>query len=196
MSDLERLVDLEKMYEEVQILPNWYALAHDNALAIRNNLNSYQVVSDKTHVPAIIIGVIHMMESHFNFGTHLHNGDPLTARTVHVPAGRPESGHPPFLWEESAVDALSSGRFSNLTLGGILNALEGYNGYGYRKHGVNSPYLWSGTQFYTSGKYVSDGVFNTTAVSKQIGCVPVLKILEELNFKLISSKEKESAYVS
>src|SRR5919198_5486506 len=58
-------------------------------------------------VPWHVVAVIHMLESSGNFATHLHNGDPLSARTVHVPKGRPKAGRPPFTWEESAADALA-----------------------------------------------------------------------------------------
>ena len=84
------------------------------ATAISNNMSRYFTVSNAlatkfpagTPIPWYVIGFIHKMESDMNFGTHLHNGDPLTARTVHVPTGRPVNGNPPFTWEDSAADAL------------------------------------------------------------------------------------------
>jgi lysozyme family protein len=41
----------------------------------------------------------------------------------------------------------------------VLHRLEGFNGYGYRKFHPNvpSPYLWSGSNHYTRGKYIADG---------------------------------------
>ena len=86
------------------------------------------------------------MESSLNFKRHLHNGDPLTARTVHVPSGRPRQGDPPFTWEQSAADALTLrnlGPRTDWSLSGTLYALEGYNGWGYRRYHpeVFSPYL-------------------------------------------------------
>ena len=53
------------------------------------------------------LGIIHSLEAEFNFNTHLHNGDPLSAQTVHVPRGRPPTGNPPFQWLDSAIDALT-----------------------------------------------------------------------------------------
>ena len=57
--------------------------------------------------------------------------------------------------------------------------LERYNGFGYRRNHptVKSPYLWSCTNHYTSGKYVGDGKFSMTAVSAQVGAMAVLKQL-------------------
>ena len=65
-------------------------------------------------MPWYVVGLIHTMESSGNFAAHLHNGDPLSARTTHVPAGRPKAGAPPFTWEESATDALTMQGFAKL----------------------------------------------------------------------------------
>ncbi|MBI1938712.1 MAG: hypothetical protein HYS25_11400 [Ignavibacteriales bacterium] len=68
--------------------------------------NRYELVSSQLNIPWYFIAAIHNMESSQNFNSHLHNGDPLTTRTVHVPAGRPTNGNPPFTWEQSAIDSL------------------------------------------------------------------------------------------
>ena len=66
----------------------------------------YQGVEAALGVPAHVVVIIHSLESGARFDRHLHIGDPLTARTVQVPKGRPKSGEPPFTWEDSATDAL------------------------------------------------------------------------------------------
>ena len=71
------------------------------------NKNRYQTVSETQGTPWSFIAVVHNMEASLNFTKHLHNGDPLSSRTVQVPADRPKKGNPPFTWEESASDALS-----------------------------------------------------------------------------------------
>jgi lysozyme family protein len=58
-------------------------------------------------VPWELIAALHEREAGGSFKGHLHNGDPLTGRTYHVPAGRPAKGSPPFTWEASAIDALT-----------------------------------------------------------------------------------------
>ena len=58
------------------------------------------------NIPWVFIGITDGMECGFNFKGHLQNGDPLTARTVQVPKGRPATGNPPFTWSQSARDAL------------------------------------------------------------------------------------------
>jgi lysozyme family protein len=143
------------------------------------NRTRYDEVEAQTNVPWYVVAVIHYMEGSLNFKTHLHNGDPLTAKTIHVPKGRPQ-GKPPFKWEDSAIDAL---KFDHMTdvkkwfLAQILFKLEGFNGFGYRtRHPeVLTPYLWSFSNHYTKGKFVADGKFDPNAVSRQCGAAVILQ---------------------
>ncbi len=142
---------------------------------------TYQQVGTSLGIPWAFIGVIHGLEGGFNFNTHLHNGDPLTGRTVQVPAGRP-AGQPPFTWLESARDALIFKKLNLITdwnLPRMLYQLEAYNGFGYRPIGIPTPYLWSFSNLYKSGKFVRDRVFDPNAVSKQCGAALVLRVLQE-----------------
>jgi lysozyme family protein len=145
---------------------------------ILQNKSRYQATGDQTDVPWYIIAVIHNMESSQNFNKHLHNGDPLTGRTFHVPAGRPLTGNPPFKWEVSATDALLLKNFDRVerwTLSDSLFLLEKFNGFGSRNRGINTPYLWSFSNHYTKGKFVADGVFDSNAVSQQCGAAVLLR---------------------
>nr|WP_067057349.1 hypothetical protein [Mucilaginibacter sp. L294] len=134
-------------------------------------------------VPWYFIACVHYMECNFSFKHHLHNGDPLTGYTVHVPANRPKVGHaPPFTFEESAVDAIKLMKYDQVTnwsLSFILLKLEGYNGFGYNRKGIHTPYLWSYSNHYTKGKYVKDGVYDADAVSSQLGAAVILKRMEQ-----------------
>ena len=148
------------------------------------NQSRYAAVGDPFGIPWYFIAVIHNMEASLNFSKHLHNGDALTARTVHDPPGRPKTGNPPFTWEESAADALTMrglGKVTDWSLAGTLYQLEGYNGWGYRLYHphVKSPYLWSGSNLYTSGKYVADGTWSDTARSAQCGAAVLLRRMAE-----------------
>ena len=64
----------------------------------------------------------------------------------------------------------------------MLYQLEAYNGFGYRtRHPeVLTPYLWSFSNHYTSGKYVADGTWSPTAKSKQCGAAVILRRLAEM----------------
>src|SRR4051812_26083571 len=72
----------------------------------------YKRVGGPLEIPWWFVAVIHQLESARNFNTHLHNGDPLTHKTVHVPKNRPP-GSPPFTFEESARDALTMEGFAH-----------------------------------------------------------------------------------
>lgn len=67
-------------------------------------------------------------------------------------------------------------QWSDWSIAGLCYVLERYNGWGYRLYHqhVKSPYLWSFTSIYTSGKYTSDGKWSDTAVSKQVGAMALL----------------------
>jgi lysozyme family protein len=163
---------------------------------IMANWARYESVAAGTVIPWWAIALIHRMEAGGNFLTHLHNGDPLTARTVHYPPGRPPGGDPPYTWEESARDAITLEgwpvvrgwskpfegwvKLPEWSLATTLFHLEMFNGSGYRKKHpeVLSPYLWAGSNLYTRGKYTADGHFDPLAISKQIGAAVILKELE------------------
>jgi lysozyme family protein len=155
-----------------------------DVLAFINRLMSgvarYEEVQSSTLVPWFVVGLIHGMECDFDFSEHLHNGDPLKHRTVNEPSGRPPPsvGNPPFDWKVSAIDALQYDKFTSWndwSVPGICYKLEAYNGFGYRHHGVNSPYLWSYSSNYERGKFTSDGVWDADAVSRQVGAITALK---------------------
>jgi lysozyme family protein len=151
-------------------------------MALRHR-SRYEAVGGPLGIPWWFVAGLHLLESTFNFRTHLHNGDGLNARTFRVPAGRPVSGAPPFTYEESARDALVGeelDRQKDWSLARALYRWETYNGFGYRRRRVPTPYLWSLTTIYTKGKFVGDGVFSATAVSKQCGTAAFLKALIEM----------------
>lgn len=150
----------------------------------------YEALSAATGVPWWWIGITHNREGSCNFATHLHNGDPLTARTKNVPAGRPPVGSPPFSFETSAIDALTMpgknyDRIKVWDLVEVLLRFEQYNGFGYRSQGIPSPYLWAMTnQSNERGKYIRDHVFDPDAPEKQVGCVAVMLALRDLGVQL------------
>lgn len=143
----------------------------------------YEGVGNAVGVPWYFIAAIHGLEASFNFRAHLHNGDfPLTARTRQVPSGRPLVWLPPDDWESSAKDALRLLGFANQkdwSLERTLYRLEAYNGFGYRRLGVPSPYLWSFSNHYERGKFVADGSWSAKARSQQCGAAVMLKLLAD-----------------
>ena len=170
------------LYAAAQLRPERMAAIDARVNTIAANRARYEAVAAPFGVPWYVLGIIQSLEGG-GFNGHLHNGDPLTARTTHVPAGRPTTGNPPFTWDESAVDAIRSRGWTpatDWTLPGTLFQLERYNGFAYRDHNMATPYLWSGTTLYTSGKITSDGgAINPSVVSQQIGGAALLKRMEQ-----------------
>ena len=142
----------------------------------------YQAVEVKTGVPWFVIAVIHMRESSQSWTRSLAQGDPIDRVSVHVPAGRG-----PFnSWEDAAIDALVNchpylAKKKNWSLGPALANLEAYNGLGYASKGRPSPYMWAGTDQYSSGKYVKDGVYDANHVDTQPGCAALIKEMMRLD---------------
>jgi lysozyme family protein len=170
--------EYERLFDTCKIDPKKSEQVEHTITSILQNGRVYTAVSESTGVPWWFVGILHGLEASFSFNTHLHNGDSLSMRTVHVPKGRPVDGQPPFQWRDSAIDALRYQRldkWTNWTAVGALHRFEAWNGWGYRQHGVNSAYLWSGSQQYTCGKFIEDGVWSTGAVSKQIGAAVILR---------------------
>lgn len=173
--EYRRLFDTMTLRDRYKPSTDWYLTM------LKTSRPTYDRVALDTGVPWYVIGIIHGLEASFNFLAHLHNGDhPLTGRTRKVPAGRPLVWAPPTDWDWSAKDALKLLGFTGKTdwnLERILFRFEAYNGFGYRGTAVPTPYLWSFSNHYESGKYTADGRFNTKAKSQQCGAAVMLKLL-------------------
>jgi lysozyme family protein len=170
--------EYQTLFDTCQVRSQHEAEVSQLAGRLIQNKGRYETLEALTDVPWYIIAVIHNMEASQKFNGHLHNGDPLTARTVQVPPGRPPAGNPPFTFEESGVDAMRFEKMDQVedwTLPGTLFRLEGFNGFGTRARGINTPYLWSFSNHYTKGKFVKDGKFDPEAVSKQCGAALLLR---------------------
>lgn len=135
----------------------------------------YNRIASRTGVPWSVIAVIHEREANQHWGANIANGDPWNKITEHVPAGRG-----PFnSFEDAAYDALVNcppfaAQWRDWSIGGMLTLLEQYNGLGYARRGLPSPYIWAGTDQYEKGKYIADGSFKADYVDKQLGCVALL----------------------
>jgi lysozyme family protein len=176
--------EYQLLFDTCEIRPQRQPTVEKLVGVIAQNKDRYRTAGKTLGIPWFFIGAIHNMESSLRFDRHLHNGDPLTARTTHVPNGRPKAGDPPFTWEESATDALQLeglDKVKNWTIPGILFQMEKYNGFGYRtKHPeVLTPYLWSASNLYSKGKFTADGKFDPDATSQQCGAAVLLRRMSE-----------------
>lgn len=135
----------------------------------------YQGISATTQVPWFVIAVIHEREASQRFNANIAQGDPFDRVSVHEPAGRG-----PFAsFEDAAVDALTNcapfaARWGDWSLGGALTLLEQYNGLGYARRNLPSPYNWASTDQYIKGKFTSDHHFDPDVVDTQLGCAAML----------------------
>mgnify|MGYP005818172379 CR=1 FL=1 len=152
----------------------------------------YKEIEKATGVPWFIIAVIHERESGQDFTKQLAQGDPLNKVSTHVPKGRgPFLNHRDDLpnrdaFYRGALDALIdcapyAAKWKDWSPGGAMTLLEQYNGLGYANKGRPSPYVWSGTDQYVSGKYVADGVYSATAVDQQLGCAGLVLAMQKLD---------------
>lgn len=155
----------------------------------------YLPVEKQTGVPWWWIAVTHMRESSCNFAGVLHNGEHIIGtgrKTRLVPAGR----GPFSSWEQAAVDAIrlkGLHKIADWTIERALYEFERFNGWGYHWKRQPSPYVWAGTTFYKSGKYVRDGVYDPSHVDTQLGCAAVLKSLEKLGIQVDGAPKPEPA---
>lgn len=175
------IINYATTYESIVIDPLKQDQINRIVAMIVRRQAAYEAVANKMSMPIWQpIAAVHYRESSLSMNAHLHNGDPLTKKTTHVPAGRPLTGTPPFTWVDSAVDALQLKGWDKAkywTIPAVLVLLEKYNGLGYQKRGMPSPYLWSWTNAYQKGKYVADGKFDPDFIDKQCGVAPLLKLL-------------------
>ncbi|MER8394925.1 peptidoglycan-binding protein [Mesorhizobium sp. M1340] len=184
-----------ELWKAITVSPDWVRKADAIAKKIVANQSRYAAAVAGTQVPWWFIAIVHAMECSLRFDQHLHNGDPLEARTVRVPKGRPPAGSPPFTWEESARDAIAYEKLDKIDDWSIASALyhwHRYNGINneYKRRGIPTPYLWSGSQHYRKGKYVADHVFDPEAVSQQVGAAVVLNALVDLGAVIIGDKQQ------
>lgn len=163
------------------------------AKRLMENVNEghYKSVSDKTGIPQIWIAASFEREASSNFARSPAQGDRWDHVSVNVPRGRG-----PFMsWEEAALDAYHLNGLDKVGADNWSWPLacyygELFNGFGYRDYrGIRSPYLWGGTNLQQPGKYTSDGKYDSSVMDKQLGIVPIMMRLAQMNKDLNIGKE-------
>jgi lysozyme family protein len=169
----------EEMYQDIKVNATAMAGAINTAHKIVSGEAMYKDIERMTGVPWWFIGIIHYRECDCNFADYLGNGQPLLKKTTITPVGRG-----PFnSFAAGAVDALAYEGYDKVkdwSIGNALYLMEKYNGMGYRNRGIASPYVWGGSTYYKSGKYVADGVFRANVVDAQLGGAVILRQIEAL----------------
>src|SRR5262245_37128263 len=178
--------EYERNWSNMRIRPARAEVANEVARKALRGKDIYKQIEERTGgVKWYYIALLHSRESDFDFDTYLGNGQSLHRVTTIVPKGRG-----PFAsFVEGAVDALQLEGFIGARDWGIakmLFRLEKFNGFGYRGRGVNSPYLWGGSNIYgppeqRPGKFVADGVFDPNKVDPQLGAAVILQAMMALD---------------
>jgi lysozyme family protein len=173
----------EELFASCKIRSRWLSQIQAIAEKIVSVRRQYDAIETQTTVPWWFIGIIHYREANFQ-EAHLHNGDPLTSRTVHFPEGRPVA--PPangliYTFVESAIDALCAIKYDKAkdrSIAAWLWRFEMWDGFGYAMRGLNSEYLWNGTNHFGSGqnqgKVLADGQFDPNAQSDRVGAAALV----------------------
>lgn len=154
--------------EQSGLLPGFQSKLRWALDCIRKGQRRYFRTSERCEVPWVLIGALHHMEGSSDFQRSLGDGSLL-----------PEG----VSWDDDAAYALLQHSSDGDILDNIpacLQFAERWNGWGYAKRNLNSPYIWSGTKAGIGvGKFVSDGTYCNTAFSAQIGVAPILKLAFE-----------------
>lgn len=149
------------------------------------NKARYDRVSAKTGIPSELIAALHWRESTGDFSKYLHQGDPLGKPARRVPKNIPVFHD----WEKAAVHALTMKESIRDRLGitstttdpaALATFAEYYNGLGYYYKGRPSPYVFSGTDQYTSGKYIRDGVYSSRVRDRQLGVMAMIQYIRAM----------------
>jgi lysozyme family protein len=181
------------MYHPFSVLApeyaSWWQTMHITKMAeavaaakhLLRDRDAYEAASKASGVPAVLLMGLNWRESDGSLNTYLGNGDHAVGpaamkahrRTVNVPRGRG-----PFPdWQTGAIDALHYDRLDqvkNWTIPLMLYEGELWNGFGYRSHGVRTPYLVGGTSLQQRGRYAGDGNWQAGQWDSQIGIMPVM----------------------
>jgi lysozyme family protein len=154
----------ENLYKTMTVLPDWEPRVGQAVRLIGINVSRYAGFT----IPWQYVGILHYLEAGCRFERQILNGQPWDQRTTIEPIGL----GPWETWGASTIAALARREVRG------LRDLEAWNGMGYARRGVNSPYLWSGSNHGVgAGKYVADGKYDPAAVSNQVGAAALLHAL-------------------
>lgn len=179
--------DYERLIAAATIRPECEHALKMTAQRLLHDKGTYARIFETTGVPIAALMALAEREMSGNLHCYLGNGERLTHRTTLVPKGRGPFPDTPDGFIRGALDALHLDGLDQIvkTSEGWSMPRFGYeselwNGWGYRGHGIPSPYLAGGTTVQKRGKYVRDGVYDSGVMDPQLG---TLAIVEEL-FKL------------
>jgi len=147
--------------------------------AILLNKGIYLRIEKATRVPWDLVAAIHFKECSLRLNGMLHNGEPLNIKSRIVPIGVGPFAN----FEESAIHALKRRGCDKIKTWDeptCLEFAEGYNGKGYRKKGILSPYVFGFTNLSDEqGGYPKDHVWDSTYPYRRPGVAAILIYMRE-----------------
>jgi len=187
--EIDRYLYNKKMICKIETIHPWCEeIIKQFKDAYEKNQSRYMNLAKQMDIPPELLAMIHYRENspdymEGKFNVYLHNGETLGKLTTKKPENLLF-----YDFDEAALDAIARKRdelhkfgitYETRDFAAMLCFLETYNGKGYYGKGVVNPYLYSGTNIYVSGKYVSDGNYVPEAVDDQVGCYVFLNALFE-----------------
>lgn len=188
------LAENTKRWERMKVKPSFWPAAQKFAKRALSHKAEYVAISETIknqtgkYVPWWFIPLVHEREcirGVDNWTCNIGQGTPFNQKS-HI---KPYNG-PFHSFREAAIAALvneapHAANNTNWSGGGTMTIAEAYNGMGYAKKGLPSPYVWSGTDQYVKGKYIRDGVFDPNKVDTQLGVAISLKAMMELDSTIL-----------
>ena len=148
----------------------------------------YQRVFEATGVPIAGLMAFSEREMSGNIHCYLGNGQRLSHRTTIVPIGRGPFPNSQDGFVAGALDALHLDGLDQVvhapegwTLPRFAYESEDWNGWGYRYHGIPSPYVFGGTTVQKRGKFIRDHDYSSTLMDPQLGTIAIVEKLFELD---------------
>jgi lysozyme family protein len=137
----------------------------------------YAEVTARTGIPQIYIATSFEREASSDFTKNPAQGWSLRSRSQVIPYNGPFATWLDAALAAYAIDGVDKVPSAEWTWPRLAFEEEAINGFGYRAHGVHSPYLWAGTNDYSRGKFIADGRFSADAVDQQLGTIPVARAM-------------------
>ncbi len=160
-----------------EVVPEKQAKLRNAVGTLMRDKSRYKAVAQKHNVPWELLAAIQYREASGNLNKYFLNGQTVGTTTTIVPKGLRFD-----TWEASAEHAIvNRDHYGFKSLGtdpsphAVANLTERYNGMGYSKRGLVSPYVWAGHPSYENqgGMFVSDGNFDRNAKDGRLGVMPI-----------------------
>lgn len=182
--------EYEALIARARILPTKEGVIKRTAIRLLKDVEVYKELSNRTpnKIPAAWLMAISEREMSGNLHCYLGNGQPLNRRTTIVPIGRgPFTQAWPENFYTGALDAFKIDGLTLVTGWSMAMACyqsEVWNGWGYRSHGIPSPYIFGATTVQKLGKYVADHDYSSTTMDPQLGTLPIMEMIIKIRPEL------------